>query len=73
MAVPTSVPLSKSSTFATVPSLSAALAVTLMVAGTTKSVLLAGELIETVGAALTRTLTAVEVVTAPALSVALAV
>ena len=57
-----------------VPLLSAAVALMVMLAGEVNVALFAGELIETVGAGLlTVTLIALEVETAPSLSIALAV
>src|SRR5712692_725419 len=73
VAVPTSVPPSKKSTFATVPSLSVAFAVRETLAGVVKLALLAGPVIVTVGGVSTIILTAAEVVLAPRLSVAIAV
>src|SRR5882672_5622763 len=73
VAVPTSVPPSKKSTFATLPSASLAVAFTVMLAGAVKTALLAGLVIATVGGVSTLILTAAETVLAPPLSVALAV
>src|SRR5713101_2256127 len=70
VSVPTSIAPSKKSTFATVPSLSVALAARETLAGVVKLALLAGEVMLTAGAASTRMLTAAEVVLAPWLSVA---
>jgi hypothetical protein len=71
--VPISVAPSKNSTFATEPPGSAAVALTVTLAGATKTALLAGALRLTVGGASTVMLTTVEVVTPLLLSVALAV
>src|SRR5713226_2556362 len=73
VAVPTSVAPSKKSTLAMVPSASLAVAVTVIVAGAAKTTLFAGPVIVTVGGVSTIILTAVEVVLAPWVSVALAV
>src|SRR6266571_4929970 len=72
-AVPMSVAPWKNSTLAMLPSESAAAAVSVMVAPSVNTALLAGAVMLTVGAALTITLTAAEVVTTPLLSVARAV
>src|SRR6266568_3850349 len=71
--VPTSVVPSKNSTFATVPSASVALALTVTFAGGRKMALLAGAVMLTVGGESTVITTGAEVVTAPLLSVARAV
>src|SRR5712692_10027645 len=70
VAVPTSVAPSKKSTLTTLPSVSAAVAVTEMLAGAAKTALLAGAVMLTAGSRSTRMLTAAEVVLNPRLSVA---
>ncbi len=71
--LPTSVAPSRKSTLATVPSASAALAVTVTFVAGRKTALLAGAVMLTVGGVSTVILTAAEVVTAALLSVAFAV
>src|SRR6266571_4153594 len=73
IAVPTSAAPSKKSTFATVPSVSDALALTVTLAGAMKSALLAGAVMLTVGGVSTVIVTGAEVVAIAFLSVAFAV
>ena len=69
-ASPTFTPLAKNSTFATVPSASAAVAAIGIDAGAVKAALLAGAVIETVGSAFTMSVMLAESPVTPRLSVA---
>ena len=71
--MPSSTPLRKNCTFVTVPSLSAAVALSAIVAGAANEAFAAGAVRVTVGRLLTFTVTAGDVVTAPLSSVAFAV
>ncbi len=73
VSVAASVPLRKNSTFATLPSVSEALAATARFSGATSVALPAGAVIAVAGGRLTTTVTAADVVAAPLSSVARAV